>query len=660
MRLIRNKVYRAFPELDRFSDEQCRRFVVAANSSWVRRIGRWIVVGGVSLAILCVMLGGVSALGDYLEPSAALRSEMWMLVLGVLLIAGSGVAFVGGLVLRDGILRRRVRQLIERCGACPACGYSLLGMRVGETFRIICPECGRGMNVDPAMGELETDETGAPVYRPRVAQDDAQTVAFRRARHRRFFKRGAIGVVGMIVVLAGAYGAWWWWLAAQAKTATAERHTRARVTALREAMWTRGPEEGSESEFCRFVELVQQVRDHQAGKDKLPQYGSPQGRFLGITWDVLLPENDAARFEKRNAVGTYEPTKRLVLDVLMECRVDGTTERLREILAMRAPMRELETDWKAPFFLVPLPDLGMARAMARLNAARMVQALYAQDRREYVDALEESLAAAQILERQGLLIEQLVSYAIRALMMNRVFEDHEKYPDDEWTREVLGAVVRRSEISGMWRSMQVEKEGGLDAVQCFFAKPLHVQKAQLGLGTSDMFGGGTQFGGWCGGYQGNKAAVAGFYDSWIAILKQDSWKRTGPLPQVKTGYVVVDELIPTISRASTLEFNAIAERNRCVATLAVDRHRWATGSSPTSVYQVWPYVSKPELLIDPGCGRPYRFGFVQEEGHAAPVFEVMLGDDDRPAKPPEPAKPKPAARPSPNAGPTRSVPPKGR
>lgn len=637
MRLIRNKIYRAFPELDRFTDKQCERFVRSANSSWVRRLGRWIVVGVTGFALLILVMAGFAAVQQVMDAKLQRLGLVGVLIGIVGFSIATGVALTSGLVLRDWILRRRVRQLIARCGACPLCHYSLLGMRVSENLTIVCPECGRSLAVDPAMEELATDEMGAPVYRPTVARDDAATLAERRKRHRKFLKWTAFGAASFVLMLGVAYGVWWWWLVEQAKTAIAERRTRQTITGLREAMWTRGPEVGSEQEFCRLVELLNAVKARQSGREKMPEYSSPDGKFIGFTAEVLEPNFDVAAFEKRSGAGTCEPTRKYVLDILRACREDGVFDQLREILDMKAPIRELDTDWKSPFFGVMLPDLGLARSMARVNSARMVLALHAGDRRGYVEALEENLATAQILERQGLLIEQLVGYAIRALVINKIMEQHERYPDAAWTRDVLDAVVRRSESPGMWRSMEIEKIGAMDAVQCFFAQPRQVQKAQLGMGVADTFGGGGTAGGWCGGYEGNKRALNGYCDEWIAALRKEPWKRTTVPTMTRTGYVVVDQLIPSVSRAAGSEVMMMRERNFCVTTLAVDRHRQETGRYPTSVHQLRPYVAKPELLIDPGCGLPYQFGFVQETGQDTPMFQVMVGDDDRPAKPEQPA-----------------------
>ncbi len=646
MRLMRAKIYRAFPELDRFSDEQCARFLRAANASWRRRMARWVVAAIATVVLLAIVLGGGVAFAEWVEHHTRVGGQWPLGVIGALLVIGTSLTMTGGMLLRDYLLRLGVRRVIRRVGTCADCGYSLLGMRVGENMRVICPECGRAIEVDPALGELSAEESGTRVYRPEVAREDSAAAGRRKRRHRRFFKWSAIAAASFAVLLAAAYGVWWWKLVEDAKVAKAERNTRARVSSLRAQMWPTGPNPESGEEFCRFVELVRAVGEVNQNRSKDPQYASEAGRSVGFSYDVLLVENTEAIWDKRNGVGTYGPSRRLVLDVLADLNRNGKTEQLREILSLRAPMRTLETDWREPFYDVIQPDLGMCRTMARTNAARMVVALYAGDRREYVDALEENLAAAVIVARQGILIEQLVGIAIESLTINRVLADHDKYPDDEWTREVLEAIERRSDWPEMWRSFEMERAAGLDAVQWFFSDPERVRRGQFGLGGTEMYGlpqGAGSFG-WCGTYAANRDALNNIFDTWNVEQRKPLWKRKA-IRQTDTGYAVVDALLPAISKASAADSQVAGEVRRCVMELAVDRYRWATGKYPSSVELATPYIAKKELLIDPTCGKPYRIGFMKEDDQPGEVFEIMHGNDDRPVKE-KPGAAKPALKPA--------------
>jgi hypothetical protein len=644
--LLRNTIYRAFPELDQFSDDQCARFVRAANSSWMRRVGRWAAVFFATIVMLAITLTPTIFVCAAIETTAAFNEFVGILLSIIVFAVGAGAGLVPGLIVRDMILRRRVRELIRRCGSCPDCRYPLLGMRVGEGLKVICPECGRVVEVDPALGDLSIDETGTSVYKPLVSRDDATTIARRRKRRRRFLKWSAISTSSFLALLGAAYGVWWWVLVDQARTAAAERNTRERMAALRSALWSGGAGADSEQEWCTFLDLVRMAKGYEWNPDRDVKYVGADGRAVRFDAGVLMPGTTAAGWDKRNGEGTYEPTRRLAMDVLAEMKRDGATERLRGILALRTPMREPDTDWKKPFIGVIIDGVAEARSLARINGARMTLALEAGDRREYVEAMEVALAAARIVARQGLLIEQLVGYAIEGLVVGRVQADRERYPDEAWTAAVLEAMLRHADRPSMAQILEIEGVAVLDTVQFFFSNPAMVRKAQLGLGAPDPFGFGVNTGarftapGMFGTYAGNAAAARKFYEVNVAFCRQHAWQRTAPAPAA-TGYVLLDQLIPALSRASACELNSLYDYRRCLFGLAVDRHKWATGVYPSTLDEVGAYMQNPKLLIDPISGVPFRFGMVEPEGKGEAKFMVIGGDADEPTKPTPPSSPTP-------------------
>lgn len=149
MRLPTRRVWRAFPELDRFGDAECRRFArQAARRHWltgaVSLLGG--AVGGFVLGGLLVAFALLVGLMD--SDSGVLA----LLVATVTLALGVALPVVGILVARDAWLRQAIRTRLDssRCGQC---GYSLLGMEphaVPEfSYRVVrCPECGSRTPVD--------------------------------------------------------------------------------------------------------------------------------------------------------------------------------------------------------------------------------------------------------------------------------------------------------------------------------------------------------------------------------------------------------------------------------------------------------------------------------------------------------------------------------
>jgi len=163
MRLITTQVYRAFPELDGYSDEQCRRFVRAAGALRLQR-----GLHGVAILVVaflgCVTTGIAASLvlnvaRPYLSrPTTSEGAEA--VILGMTMVA---VLLTGGcvcLVLKDFSLRRRIRFVLSVRGACVSCHYSLVGLPIGARNRVRCPECGEMSEVDTSLVELVKEGKG--------------------------------------------------------------------------------------------------------------------------------------------------------------------------------------------------------------------------------------------------------------------------------------------------------------------------------------------------------------------------------------------------------------------------------------------------------------------------------------------------------------------
>lgn len=147
MRIPASKVYRAFPEFDRFDDRRCEAYIAYMH----RTPGNHLDLVKFVLALLGVVgvLGWVVAStiwGDYLArwlrpntPKVMLDS-MWFVCTAVLLLVGCLAIALTLLSVRDLHLRTVLRRQL-RGVRCQVCTYSLLGMPVVEGV-VQCPECG--------------------------------------------------------------------------------------------------------------------------------------------------------------------------------------------------------------------------------------------------------------------------------------------------------------------------------------------------------------------------------------------------------------------------------------------------------------------------------------------------------------------------------------
>lgn len=140
MRLPLSKIYRAFPELDRFSDAECASYVRHVS----HRMGVRIVLTAWATALLSMFgLPLLLCLGAPLVGGAGSGPAT---VIGIAALLGLFTGPLWGFMCRDVLLRRAIRERIKHA-TCPTCFYSLIGLRVsGGSVR--CPECGGSVELD--------------------------------------------------------------------------------------------------------------------------------------------------------------------------------------------------------------------------------------------------------------------------------------------------------------------------------------------------------------------------------------------------------------------------------------------------------------------------------------------------------------------------------
>ena len=161
VRIPKNKLYRAFSELDSFSDEQCERFVQR-----VRITGTYWPLVVVAVGLLSITSLFVVALSAF-DLTKDMHRSLWLqfgrqtadtLALAIWLVPSVVIPPFVGIVTRDIVLRlylrHAVRMQIERV-MCRSCKYLLIGQRVAAG-RVTCPECGEG-NALSTLGVTEED-----------------------------------------------------------------------------------------------------------------------------------------------------------------------------------------------------------------------------------------------------------------------------------------------------------------------------------------------------------------------------------------------------------------------------------------------------------------------------------------------------------------------
>lgn len=140
MRLLTStKVYRAFPELDRFTDDECERYVAHIVRSTSYRLVMMCIALPVAAAS-CLIVGLfafriVDLFGIYVMPDASRFLLIPVLATVVLMTPG-----IASLLTRDAILRRYLNHHVGKA-RCLTCSYSLLGQATSHGI-VRCPECG--------------------------------------------------------------------------------------------------------------------------------------------------------------------------------------------------------------------------------------------------------------------------------------------------------------------------------------------------------------------------------------------------------------------------------------------------------------------------------------------------------------------------------------
>ncbi|MBL0928127.1 MAG: NUDIX domain-containing protein [Phycisphaerales bacterium] len=133
MRIPGTRIYRAFPELDRFSDADCAAWIERAKERGGKVLALAPIVTG------CVLLPVGAVLAFVLSRFADETLDILTLTVSVFAAVVVGVPTMSTLLVRDRLLRRAIRAAV--LGAtCPRCAYSLLGLRVTEGA-VRCPEC---------------------------------------------------------------------------------------------------------------------------------------------------------------------------------------------------------------------------------------------------------------------------------------------------------------------------------------------------------------------------------------------------------------------------------------------------------------------------------------------------------------------------------------
>lgn len=637
MRLLRLKPYRAIPELDHFSDEQCRQFMGAARASWRGRAQRATFLVAAMIVIMISSTAALVLIWRLLGHRPVIPGDDFFFQVVVSAIVGISTGLFGGLIVNDRLLRRCIRRLIRDCGSCPGCQYTLVGMPVNAERCVKCPECGREIDADESMGEIALNDRGERAYLPRVARVDSRSAQRRRQRHRRFVAWTLSATTAFLLISGAAYGLFFWSLARQAERARSERHTARDIEAARALMWPNGRTAESAAEWATFERtlraftelgdrLTQESRE--SGEDKGALYFDP------MSLDPKMNEATYLQSRPRQSLAV----NRQFAERFLECaKKEGLLDRLATLRDLNAPMRTLEFDEEHQmFFTVPISGGMETRQVARVCLGRMFVAKSANDPDAYTQALDDALTASNIISRQGFLADWMVGIAVDTFVLTAVRDQMASFPDSAWHARVLDVLRRHGDRPTLIDAHRCERISMRDATQVFYSSPSDVQRTMIGLDWLQLVPAANPFKRRIGNYEESMKLIDTHFDKWIAYAKSAT---PGPAPGAITGCVVADVLAPWSARAAGNEVGTLEVRRRVVLGLACEVYRQRHGQWPDRMDEVAELLPDRSFLIDPTLRKPFTLAGPKRRAALVSSLELILAGDtpaeEAPAEPGE-------------------------
>ncbi len=614
MRLVVQQVHRAFPELDRFSDEQCRRFVSAAQRPVVYRLA----IGAVSLILLlAAILAGAAAGGWTMMAVERSKSDLLQVVIPLAMAAGAFPVVAAAFFVRNFVLRRRIAHILRQRGVCAQCRYNLLGLPVDAALAVVCPECGAHTQVDAALGELTIDPAGQARFAPKEGGGVAQPVVWLTPeRTGRLLRRAAIVggiVVGLVLLIVGAHELS---VRQQASAARADRIGVEGLLAMVERVQpARGPGEPEADAWDDFTEAVVLLGSLQA--NATPRVApNDQSERLFVDFSLIgrpeaeapelpfaTPEEIAAKRESARA------TRALTELVFKGCDDPKLAALLRRMAQTPRAVYPIAPIGDQPLTFILLPQLGSARQLARFNGARLADARRRGDTRAFGEALDIGLALARMVGRQPAIISSLVARSIEAVALAHMRMALLDRPDAATLDAIEAALAKGVDVPPTF-PLQTERAICQDAVSWLFADPDRVRLGAHSAAVRSLLGQVPDRGvlnARLGSYYANREEIDRIFDMYEG--------KTPLTPTVgsSSGLLLVDALVPALDSWRRAMRTAELERLGLSVLVSIERFRLAHGRPPASLTELAQSDAVPpgwRAPIDPFSGSPLAYRLV--------------------------------------------------
>jgi hypothetical protein len=630
----RHNLARAFPELDRYSDEQRRRFLRSAKGSLWRRGARGLVILSTWPLTCAVLTGAMWGLIWLLSPGHDTGRFDPSLFVGVL-VFGIGFAslvlpFFVLLLTRDVLVHRRVRTVLRDRGKCTGCGYVLVGMPVGEGARVTCPECGVVTEVDPALGDLVIEGADGSRYQP--SEHGVPPPRFFTPGLVKFVKRAIIAAAVGVPLIAGvSFGVRELMLQRQATRASAMKPGAQGLAAHIEKGQPAGSA-GQPNAYDPFMHLALERSsiENAFTTNKKPSL-DPDPK-VDVYVDVIYskPRND----DDEAAVDEFR-REQVVARALMADYAESPTffARMDEMAASPRSVGPVNLPANQPAVSILLPELGQMRGLARINAARMFLAQEQGDMEEWLRAYEANLALVRMGSSQYTLIHGLVGVAIEALAHSRARELLRSHPSDDVLDRIEQAWQRQPTVPPV-HCLEGERLSTHDTLAWFFSEPKRVRWGRFSADPGQLIGS-NDLTRSLGSFESNIEEFDRAVD-WEKRLTEltPAEMRADPsvLVRPECDHVLSGELFSGYDRWVGSVWRIETDRRGVRTLIALERYRNRHGEYPDSLDALAPEFL-PSLPIDPWSGK--GLGFVRVDPKADPQGREFLlysvgadGDDD--------------------------------
>lgn len=600
MRLLRNKIYRAFPELDRFDDERCVRFVEAARRGWaVKGVGLALVL--LTGAVITIAPPGITILVLRFTSFGTTRgnSDLFGLFTTVVL-TGCICGPLAGILMRDILLRWRVRHVLRTRGSCFSCRYSLLGLPVAAGNLVTCPECQTVNEVDEAMTELSSSDTAGP----RVSSDPAAVEALKAKAERRlrWWRRTKVAVSIAAAVLAACWGGYEYFLRQQAAAAAAARPGIAGLMMYAESLQ---PAPASPDELDGWVLYDKALAAKLRVDEVLSQ--TPPREFAGKS----LREDFSSVYAEATTNAQENERRKLQADAAIQAiaayEAQGVFGEFDALAGARRCLMPLQVAPNAPLVSISLPQNGPGLSVVYLMNARMTLAARSGNRAQVIAAYRTGLALARLHQMQpastglvlGLLFERQMHDQLRRLLITA------PQTFDVPTLKSLIAAAREQR----WDMPPGHLVAGdalckLDTLAWIFSSPDRVRFGKFTPGLGNAFGGWGPLGaaeltGSLGTFESNRAELIARTQTWTNLAGLRVFERESmPVPGVEAAHAVVSLLdYPPWSKLQHRDATMLI-RNGTFAMLAVELYQREHGDPPPTLSAALGEIPV-HLVLDP-------------------------------------------------------------